>query len=160
MAAKELHGDNRPLKRIDVADWLEWDRPRRYEIAMANRITRTALTVCIAASLTIAMPLAPRVVHAQDRHDEVALMQLESLLMNDVARRAAASQSEEGMKANQQLESMPPYAQKEVLGIVMAIMKEKREAASEHVDAFQASELEAARGTAITWVVYKDGRRS
>ncbi len=71
-------------------------------------------------------------------------MQLQSLLMNDVARRAAAGQSEEGMKANQKLESMPPYAQKEMLSIIMAIMKERGEAASEHVDAFQASGPEAA----------------
>ncbi len=111
---------------------------------MTNWITRTALTLSIAASLTLAVPLASGVAYAQDRHDEVALMQLQSLLMHDVARRAAAGQSEEGMKANQKLESMPPYAQKEMLSIIMAIMKERGEAASEHVDAFQASGPEAA----------------
>ncbi len=111
---------------------------------MANWITQTALAVSITASLMLAVPLAPDIAHAQDRHDQVALMQLQSLLMNDVARRAAAGQSEQGIQANQKLESMPPYAQKEILGIVMAIMQERREAASEHVDAFQASGPEAA----------------
>ncbi len=111
---------------------------------MANWITRTALALSITAGLMLAVPLAPEVAHAQDQHDQVALMQLQSLLMNDVARRAAAGQSEEGMKANQQLESMPPYAQKEILSIIMVIMKERREAASEHVDAFQASGPEGA----------------
>ena len=111
---------------------------------MANWIIRTALAVSVTASLMLAGPLAPGSAYAQDRHDQVALMQLESLLMNDVARRAAAGQSEQGIQANQKLESMPPYAQKEILGIIMAIMKERREAASEHVDAFQASGPEAA----------------
>ncbi len=111
---------------------------------MTNWITQTALTLSIVAGLTLAVALASGVAHAQDHHDEVALMQLQSLLLNDVVRRAAAGQSEEGMKANQKLESMPPYAQKEILGIVMAIMKARREAASEHVDAFQASGPEAA----------------
>ncbi len=111
---------------------------------MANWIRRTALTLRIAASLSLALPLVSGVAHAQDHHDEVALLQLQSLLMHDVARRAAAGQSEEGMQANQKLESMPRYAQKEILGIVMAIMEAQRKTASVHVDAFQTSGPEAA----------------
>ena len=57
---------------------------------MANWITRTALALSITAGLILAVALAPALAHAQDQHDQVALMQLQSLLMNDVARRAAA----------------------------------------------------------------------
>ena len=110
---------------------------------MSRWVTRTALAIGVTASLTLA-PLAPGVANAEDRHDQVALMQLQMLLMNDVARQAAAGQSEQGRIANQQLESMPPYAQKEILGIVMAIMKERGAAASEHVDVLNAFGPEAA----------------
>ena len=111
---------------------------------MTRWIARTALAVGITAGMTLAASLAPGVGYAQDRHDQAALMQLQSLLLNDVARRAAASQSQEGVRANQMLEGMPPYAQKEILDIVMAIMKERGAAASEHVDVLKASGPEAA----------------
>jgi hypothetical protein len=64
--------------------------------------------------------------------DTQALKDLEKFLFNTAERQAYSKQDSKAKAANNYLESFPPWAQQELLEIVMMVMKEEGEGAARH----------------------------
>jgi hypothetical protein len=77
--------------------------------------------------------------------DLSALSELSTFLMDSVARRAYAKEKGgQALQVNSYVENFPPYAQKELMEIVMIIMRESKAGAMKHVDSFKQQGPEAA----------------
>ena len=77
--------------------------------------------------------------------DMMALSQLSDFLMDSVARRTFAQQKGgQALQVNNYVEKFPDYAQKELMEIVMIIMRESKAGAMKHVAAFQSQGKEGA----------------
>ena len=83
---------------------------------------------------------------AQSQADQIALNQLQSFLFDDVARRAYASKNREAHAANQYMEQFPPWAQQELLSIVMDIMRQDKGKALRHEQNYQKGGVAGFRG--------------
>ena len=75
--------------------------------------------------------LAPTRGFSDEAHDQ-AITSLQKFLFNATERGAFASQNPKAQAANNFLESFPPWAQNEILNIVMEIMKQEGENAARY----------------------------
>lgn len=88
-------------------------------------------------ALLFALYLSPIAAPAQQPSaDATALSELEKFLFDAAARQSFAASNPQAKQANDFLTRFPPWAQQELLEIVMLIMRESRERASLHGEAF------------------------
>jgi uncharacterized protein involved in exopolysaccharide biosynthesis len=80
---------------------------------------------------------------ADEAHDQ-AIQSLKSFLFNATERRAFANQNPKAQEANNYLESLPSWAQQEILEIIMEVMKQEGENASRYGNIAATSGAEAA----------------
>lgn len=79
-----------------------------------------------------------------DNADQMALQMLEGFLFDAAQRAAYAKGNPKAQRANQFLEAMPDYAQKDMLDVVMMIMRESKNDAVKHVKAHKSGGARAA----------------
>lgn len=83
----------------------------------------------------------------QTAADEQANNDLEKFLFASTQRQAFSQGNQKAQQANDFLERFPPWAQQELLEIVMMIMRESGEGAMKHGTAYQAGGHGAAMGS-------------
>lgn len=79
--------------------------------------------------------------------DAGAINQLQKMIFDGAARKAAANQTAQGKQANDFVEAFPPWATQEILEIMMMIMKESGEGAVKHSNAYNSGGVGAARAS-------------